>query len=63
MSYDEDQIRADDEVLSDNVTSNNSLTLLIEEIIDLEIEKSLESSVVETAQAVSHEDLDLDYSP
>ncbi|CAG8662699.1 24208_t:CDS:1, partial [Cetraspora pellucida] len=63
MSYDKDQIRADDKVLSDNMTSNNSSTLLIEKIIDLEIEKSSKSSVVETAQAVSHEDLDLDYSP
>ncbi|CAG8823398.1 4814_t:CDS:1, partial [Cetraspora pellucida] len=51
----------DDEVLSDNMIFNNSLTLLIKKIIDLKIEKSLESSVVKMVQAVLCKDLDLDY--
>ncbi|CAG8511066.1 32422_t:CDS:2, partial [Racocetra persica] len=59
MSYEEDQIR-DDETSSD--TSNSSTTLLINEIVDLEIEEHLESSVAEMAQAVLSEDLDYNFS-
>ncbi|CAG8618966.1 2125_t:CDS:1, partial [Cetraspora pellucida] len=56
MSYEENHIDDDDEPLSD--TSN---TLLINEIIDLEIEKNLEPLTEETSQAVLPEDLD--YNP
>ncbi|CAG8758652.1 7058_t:CDS:1, partial [Racocetra fulgida] len=53
MSYEEDQI-------SDDETSSDTTTLLINEIVDLEIEKNSESLVAETAQAVLPEDLDYD---
>ncbi|CAG8789359.1 28982_t:CDS:2 [Gigaspora margarita] len=39
-----------------------STTLLINEIVDLEIEENSESHVAETAQAVLSEDLDYDPS-
>jgi len=56
MSYEENQMDDDDEPLSD--TSN---TLLINEIIDLEIEENLEPLTEETSRAVLLEDLD--YNP
>ncbi|CAG8706351.1 1063_t:CDS:2 [Gigaspora rosea] len=59
ISYEKDQTRVDDETSSD--TSNGSTTLLINEIVDLEIENS-ESPVAETAQSVLSEDLDYDPS-
>ncbi|CAG8836398.1 16742_t:CDS:1, partial [Gigaspora margarita] len=59
MSYEEDQTRVDDETSSD--TFNSSTTLLINEIVDLEIKNS-ESPVAKTAQAVLSEDLDYDPS-
>ncbi|CAG8852448.1 17106_t:CDS:1 [Gigaspora margarita] len=49
----------DDEPLSD--TSNYSTTLLINEIIDLEIEENSEPLTEETFRAVLSEDLD--YNP
>ncbi|CAG8453719.1 6330_t:CDS:2 [Cetraspora pellucida] len=57
--YEEDQISVNDETSLDNITSNYSTTLLIEEIIDLGIE-NLESSVVEMAHTVLAADLDYD---
>ncbi|CAG8744948.1 16843_t:CDS:2, partial [Gigaspora margarita] len=45
---------------NDNIISNNSTLLLIEEIVNLRIEEGLESSSVETAQAISS---NLDYDP
>ncbi|CAG8837021.1 29199_t:CDS:1, partial [Racocetra persica] len=59
MSYEEDQIR-DDETSLD--TSNSSTTLLINEIVDLEIEEYSKSPVAEMVQAVLSEDLDYDLS-
>ncbi|CAG8694027.1 634_t:CDS:1, partial [Cetraspora pellucida] len=59
LSYEENQISVNDETLLDNMTSNYSTTLLIEEIIDLEIENS-ESSVVKMAHTVLLADLDYD---
>jgi len=56
MSYEENQMDDDDEPLSD--TSN---TLLINEIIDLEIEENSEPLTEETSRAVLPEDLD--YNP
>ncbi|CAG8846906.1 33681_t:CDS:1, partial [Racocetra persica] len=58
MSYEKDQIR-DNETSSD--ISNGSTTLLINEIVDLEIEKYSESPIAVIAQAVLSEDLD--YGP
>ncbi|CAG8823404.1 21465_t:CDS:1, partial [Gigaspora rosea] len=45
---------------NDHIISNNSISLLIEEIVDLRIEEGLESSSMEIAQAISS---NLDYDP
>ncbi|CAG8806188.1 7419_t:CDS:1, partial [Cetraspora pellucida] len=57
--YEKDQISVNNEISLDNITSDYSTTLLIEEIIDLGIKNS-ESSVVETAYTISPTDLDYD---
>ncbi|CAG8661109.1 19334_t:CDS:1, partial [Gigaspora rosea] len=44
---------------NDHIISNNSTSLLIEEIVDLRIEEGLASSSRETAQAISS---NLDYN-
>ncbi|CAG8758209.1 9433_t:CDS:10, partial [Gigaspora margarita] len=59
MCYKENQIDNNDEPLSD--ISNYSTTLLINEIIDLEIEKNSEPLMEEISRAVLSEDLD--YNP
>ncbi|CAG8575229.1 6675_t:CDS:2 [Cetraspora pellucida] len=60
MNYEEDQISVNNEISLDNITSNYSMTLLIEDIIDLRIEENSESSSVRTAQDVLPNDLDYD---
>ncbi|CAG8732961.1 9747_t:CDS:1, partial [Cetraspora pellucida] len=60
ISYEEDQISINNEISLDNITSNYSTTLLIEDIINLRIEENSESSSVRTAQDVLSNDLDYD---
>ena len=62
MSYDENQMRVSEENSLDNEISNDSTTLLIEDIVDLTAQRNLESSseTVETVQAISSADLDYD---
>ncbi|CAG8814060.1 36292_t:CDS:2, partial [Gigaspora margarita] len=62
MSYKDNQLEVSETNLldNDNIISNNLISLLIEEIVDLRIEEGLESSSMETAQAISS---NLDYDP
>ncbi|CAG8717810.1 5143_t:CDS:1, partial [Racocetra fulgida] len=59
MSYEDNQLEVN-ETNNDNIISNNSTSLLIEKIVDLRIEEGLESSSMETAQAISSSNLDYD---
>ncbi|CAG8669659.1 3979_t:CDS:1, partial [Racocetra fulgida] len=60
MGYKEDQADANNESSLEKTTSNDSTTLLIGEIFNLETEENSESSAVETAQADSLDNLDYD---
>jgi len=62
MSYDENQMRVSEKNSLDNEISNDSTTLLIEDIVDLTAQRNLESSseTVETVQAISPANLDYD---
>ncbi|CAG8838958.1 29904_t:CDS:1, partial [Gigaspora margarita] len=62
MSYKDNQLEVSETNLlnNDHIISNNSTSLLIKEIVDLRIKEGLESSSMETAQAISS---NLDYDP
>ncbi|CAG8730997.1 41909_t:CDS:2 [Gigaspora margarita] len=59
MDYNEDQTGANNEILLEDM-SNNSITLSIEEIFDLETEENSESFVAKTVQADFFDDLNYD---